>query len=127
MLKERQQNYTNSLTWNIKEPQEIREFVSQHWAKSFQTLGRENGEEEQRGEERQQPSVLSASAHVELYSLDFIKKSMKGGHEDVGIRNTSCIKEQIPDISCSKHTEKKIIRGHQKGQWSMRGRKSMDF
>lgn len=93
----------------IKELQEIREFVSQRWAKSFQNLVKENGEEEQRGEEGQHPFPLYSllKIMVELYSLDFIKRPMKGGHEGVGIRNTSCIKEQIPESSCSKTQRKR--------------------
>lgn len=30
------------------------------------------------------------------------------------------IKEQIPEISCFKNTEEKTIRGHQRGQRSLR-------
>lgn len=34
--------------------------------------------------------------------------------------NSSGIKEQIPEISCFKNTEEETIRGHQRGQWSIR-------
>lgn len=34
--------------------------------------------------------------------------------------DSSGIKEQIPEISCFKNTEEKTIRGHQRGQWTIR-------
>lgn len=34
--------------------------------------------------------------------------------------DSSGIKEQMQEISCFKNTEEKTIRGHQRGQWSIR-------